>query len=260
MDGRDFELGDPLISVLLNIKFGLLEMKSELVPKDLADMPLEEIHLKVKKMLPRLKEIHDLLSEQAATHELLAPKYAEVTNFISEFNKGKARWLIVLNWCRAQLTGDDALEKHWTQMLLDSWGEEVPPVITREYLLDLRGKFHNWGRIWSNSLLLEFPNFSRRMEANSANLYAFFTEQLPMADLAAKGLEVDKSTKAATLLRYGAAPIELSDTMVEAFEHVLRAITTSKTKLQDMQRRYEQHNAELATITAHVYERAHAKD
>jgi len=260
MDATHIELGNPLVWAGLDIKFMLLQMNLMFVPKDLAELSVEAVRLKVKEMLPLLKGIHHHLSSQASIQELLAQDYVEMENQIKIFDKNKTRCLLRLKVSSAQLAGDDEQEKHWQQMLDDAWIGEVRPVVTREYLLAQRAGIQNWRATFADSPLMACPNFSRRIEAIIPEYCAIFTELLPFADLEAQGLEVDKKLKAEITLRYPTPPIEFCDTIIEGFEYLQHPILTHKTKLQNMQERFELRIADLATLLAHIYKSTHASD
>jgi len=259
MNARAIKLGDPWVWARLELRFRLLQLNLQFMPEDLAELSLEDIRSKIKKILPSLKDIHHLISLQASSQESLVQAYTEINDPIQKMDKAKARFLLSLEVSRAQLAGDDEQEKHWQQLLDDSWKGEVPPILTREYLLSLRDTLQDWRGMWANSPLLLCPDVPRRMEANAANIYAWFSEQLRIAELEAQGLKVDKNSKAAINVRYAAAIVELSDTTIEGFDYLKQAIMLSETRLQEMQENVEFRDAEYASFAAHIYKRTHAR-
>jgi len=256
----DIVVGDPMIWFFLERDFLSLENMLRLLPDDLADMSVEDLMSSVKVILSLLKDIHDSLAMQASIQKQLARIYAEMTSQINEGNKAHARFLLSLELGKAQVAGDVEQEKHWQQMFNDSWDGEVPPKVTREYLLNLCGKLQNLRGTFANSPLTKYPNFSRQMTATILENCAMFTKMLPFADQEAQGLEVDKKLKAAVIVRYSSAPTELAKITKEMYQYIQNAIDISTSRYQDMQENFELRVAELADLFAHIYRRTHASD
>jgi len=260
MADYDIVVGDPMIWFFLGKDFLSLENMLRLLPDDLADMSIKDLKSTVKKTLCLLKDIHVSLATQSSIQKQLARIYAEVTTQINEGDKAHARFLLSLELCKAQVAGDVEQEKHWQQMFIDSWDGEVPPKVTKEYLLNLLGKLQDLRGTFANSPLTKYPNFSRRMTATILENRAMFTEMLPFAVQEAQGLKVDKKLKAAVMIRYSSAPTELAEITKEMYQYMQNAIDISTTRYEDMQENFELRVAELADLLAHIYKRTHASD
>jgi len=256
----DIFVGDPMTWFFLEKDFLSLENMLRLLPDDLADMSVKDLKSTVKKMLSLLKDIHNSLATQTSIQELLAQDYAVMTSQINKGNKVNARFLLSLELAKAQFAGDVEQEKHWQQKFDDSWEGEVPPKVTREYLLNIRDKIQNWRGTFADSPLTKCPNFSRQMVAVAPGYCAMLTELVPFADQEAEGVKVDKKLKAAVIVRCPAAPVELVDATNEAWGYLQHAIDISTTRYQDMQENFELRIAELADLLAHIYKRTHASD